>query len=141
MNKVRVFNYNHHPLQETFKGDKVEIEANDYWRDKKGAPKEIDLFEANDFRGQYRPVPFDGSGKMIDDPKYHKKIRLEPVGEGTTGADTPIFKCMAPACKFVGTSDKELATHSEAAHPAAERLVLPEQDFEITKKAKTGAGK
>src|SRR4051812_31473195 len=107
MPKVKVFNDNIHPLEEMFKGEKVYIAAKDFWRDKAGNIKEMDIYEANDYRGQYAPVPFDGSGKMIDDAKYYKIIKMIPVDtdlEEEEEDDTPTYKCMAKECKHVSPS-------------------------------------
>lgn len=141
MAKVTVFNLNSHPLHELFKGEEVLIEANDYWRDKKGNVKELDIYEANDFRGQYHPVPFDGSGKMINDPKHFKMLRMDKVGEeasDTTEDDTPTFKCMAAQCKHTSPSSEELAAHIKVRHPSAETLVLPDEDKAIRARQKKG---
>lgn len=142
--KVRIKNTNCHPLHELFKGEEVKIEAGDYWRDKSGKVKEIDIFEANDFRGTYKPVPFDGSGKMLEDPKYYKKILMEPVCDESDVSDdeddSPVFKCMAKECKHISPSSEELDAHIKVRHPSAERLVLPEVDKEMKRhKAKKSA--
>lgn len=135
--KVRIKNTNIHPLRELFKGEEVTIEAGDYWRDKKGAVREIDVFEANDFRGVYHPVPFDGSGKMVDDARHYKKIVMEPIVDESDldeeEDDSPVFKCMAKECKHISPSSEELDAHIKVRHPSAERLVLPEVDKDIKK--------
>lgn len=138
-NKVTVYNMNIHPLHEMFKGEEILIEPQDYWRDKKGNIKELDIYEANDFRGQYHPVPFDGSGKMINDPKHFKMLKMDPVDKMETSDDeddAPAFKCMAKECKHVSPSSEELDAHIKVRHPAAEKLVMPEIDREIKKKKK-----
>lgn len=136
MPKVKVYNFNCHPLNEMFKGEEVHIGANDYWRDKAGKIKEVDIYEANDYRGQYCPVPFDGSGKMLEDAKYYKKIRLEPIKEDIDEVedDSPSFKCMAESCKHVSPSSEELEAHIKVRHPHAETLILPDEDKAIRAK-------
>jgi hypothetical protein len=143
MPKVTVFNLNVHPLHEMFKGDEVLIQANDYWRDKDGKIREIDIYEANDFKGQYHPVPFDGSGKMLEDSRYFKKIRMDKVQTEVDSEeeDTPAFKCMAAQCKHVSPSPEELTAHIKVRHPSEETLVLPEEDREIRAKNKAKKGK
>lgn len=135
-NKVYVYNGNEYPLRELFKGEQVDIAAKDYWRDKTGEKKKIDIYEANDFRGQYHPVPFDGSGKMLNDPKHYKIIKMEPVDQVTEEAipDKPSFKCMAKECKHVSPSPEELEAHTTTRHPNAEKLILPEEDARTQKK-------
>lgn len=137
MQKVRVFNDNIHPLKEIFKGERVEIGPKDYWRDAKGNILELDIYEANDYRGQYAPVPFDGSGKMLNDPRYFKMIKMEPVDKAV-GEDTKvqILKCMMKDCKFVATSTEQLEDHSAERHGGVDKLVLPEQDHAIKEKKK-----
>jgi hypothetical protein len=135
-NRVAVFNYNNWPVKELFKGEEVEILANDYWRDKTGNIKVMDIFEANDYRGQYKPVPFDGSGKMIDDPKYHKKIRLEPWGEQHKAEEKQVYRCMMKECSktAVFSTEEELTNHIKGKHPGADTLVLPEVEADISAK-------
>lgn len=132
---VYVFNKNSYPLREIFKGEEVTIEANDFWRDKKGNKKEMDIFTANDFRGQYHPVPFDGSGKMVNDPKHFKMIDMIPVdATPVTHEEIPSFKCMAKDCKHVSPSPEELEAHTKVRHASAEKLILPEEDARLAKK-------
>lgn len=133
--KVKVFNENVFPLKQYFKGEDIEIEPEDYWRDKKGKIKEIDQFEANEFRGAYLPVPVDGSGKMVNEPRYHKKIRIEAIDyDAPTVIDIP--KCMAQGCKHVAVSQEALAIHTRDKHPGIETLILPEQEEVIQRKSK-----
>ncbi len=138
--KVKVFNKNVHPLKEIFKGNEVFIAAQDYWRDEKGKVKVMDVYEANDYRGQYAPVPFDGSGKMIDDPRHFKMIELQRTDSDRetdeTEDKTSIHKCMAPSCKHVSPSSEELSAHVKVRHPGVETLVLPEEDREIAKRGR-----
>ena len=137
MPKVYVKNTNVHPLRELFKGEEVVILANDFWRDKQGNKKELDIFEANDFRGQYHPTPIDGDGKMVNDPRYYKMIEMIPVDKPEEEINTePVgFKCMAPGCKHVSPSEEELAAHAQVRHPSLESLILPEEDARLKKKA------
>lgn len=137
--KVTVFNKNTHPIKEIFKGEEVFIGPQDYWRTKDGKVKEMDIFEANDYRGQYAMVPFDGSGKMINDPRYFKMIELRPVVQEADDHEdfedsSTNFKCMATNCKFVGTNTEEFNRHCTIAHPETTRLILPDEDREIEKK-------
>ena len=138
--KVTVFNLNTFPLKELFKGEEVEIEAQDYWRDKKGNVKHIDQFEANDFRGSYHPVPFDGSGKMVNDPRHFKMLKIEPVDheDEATAHSKTVARCMAQGCKHVSPSPEELEAHTKVQHPGIETLLLPEvEEASARKKAKS----
>ncbi len=129
-NKVKIYNLNTHPLKEIFKGNEVLIEAQDYWRDKKGNIREFDIYEANDFRGQYHPVESDGSGKNTNDPKHFKMLRMDPVGDASPIVETEPsgFKCMAAGCKHVSPSPEELEAHAKVRHADIETLILPEED-------------
>lgn len=140
MPKVTVFNDNVHPLREMFKGDPVEIAAKDYWRDAKGEIREVDFYEATEFKGQYRPMPSDGSGHRVEDSKYHKILKITPVDAQGAQAVTEVVmhKCMARECRFVGSDATELANHTIAKHGDAERLVMPEADAEIETKKRVG---
>lgn len=136
--KVFVKNDNVYPLREIFKGEEITIDSGDFWRDKKGNKREVDIFEANDFRGQYHPVPIDGSGQMLkDDPKYHKKISMHPVNDVTL-VQAPTFKCMAPDCAHVSPSPEELEAHTNVRHASIDKLILPEEDAEIVHKKQVG---
>jgi len=140
--KVRVYNLNTYPLDEIFKGDEVHIEPQDYWRDKKGAVKVMDIYEATDFKGQYHPVMSDGSGKMVNDPKFYKMLRLEPAeAEPVALEEVPAYKCMHGGCKHVSPSSEELEAHTRVKHPGSESLVLPEEDARIKAKQKSAAAK
>lgn len=133
--KVFIYNDNIYPLREMFKGEEVTIQANDYWRDKKGEKKEFDLFEANDFRGTYHPVPCDMSGKMLDDAKHYKKIKMIPTEVDTAKEDAPAFKCMAPDCKHISPSPEELEAHTSVRHANIDKLILPDEDSRLKQKA------
>lgn len=135
--KVYIKNTNVHPLKELFKGEEVNIEAGDFWRDKKGNKKELDVFEANDFRGTYHPVPFDGSGKMLNDPKYFKMIEMVPVGgseKDFSNETIDLHRCMVKDCKHVSPSPEELEAHTAVRHGNLEKLILPEVDQEIKRR-------
>lgn len=139
--KVYVYNLNKYPLREQFKGEEVTIEAEDFWKDKKGIRKAVDIYEANDFRGQYHPVPVDGSGKMVNDPKHYKMIKMVPVEDPDDVVikdEIPAFKCMAKECKHVSPSQEELEAHTKVRHPSIETLILPEEDAQLSRKAKKG---
>lgn len=135
-NKVYVLNKNSYPLRELFKGEEVTIEANSFWKDAKGNKKILDIYEANDFRGQYHPVPFDGSGKMLNDPKHFKMIEMVPVDDEKmeVADEKPAFKCMAKECKHVSPSSEELEAHTKVRHPSLETLILPDEDVRIRSK-------
>ncbi len=134
--KVYILNKNVYPLREMFKGLEVTIEPNDFWRDKAGNKKEFDLFEANDFRGQYRPVPMDGSGKMLGDAKYFKMIEMVPVdgGKDKSSSAESSYRCMAKDCKHVSPSPEELEAHTNMRHPNIEKLILPDEDSRLPAK-------
>jgi hypothetical protein len=140
MNKVYIFNKNDYPLREIFKGEEVTILAKDYWRDKQGNKKELDLFEANDFRGQYHPVPMDMSGRMINDPRNYKMIDMIPVeGAATVMDTTPAYRCMARDCKHISPSPEELEAHTKARHGGLDKLALPDEDARLNKKIQKAA--
>ena len=129
MAKVKVFNDNIHPFKSTFKGEDVLIASKDYWRDKRGEVKEMDIFEANDFKGAYHnPVP-DSSGAQ--DPKSYKMIKLEPLTTATAheAPEIETFTCMQ--CKHASPSPEELEAHISVRHPNSARLSMPEVDAEM----------
>lgn len=133
--KVYVFNDNTHPLDELFKGEPIHIDPKDYLRDKSGNKKVMDIFEANDYRGQYKAVPFDGSGKMLDDAKYHKKVKLIPIDAEQKIEPQPGHLCMHKGCSHVSPSPEELEAHTRVKHPNTETLSLPDQDVKLNRKA------
>lgn len=144
-NKVYVYNANTYPHRATFKGEEITLGAKDYWKDKDGSKKVFDIYEANDFKGQYSAVPCDGSGKMVPDPKYFKIIELHPVPNTESDSVLKIdeatgFKCMALNCKHVSPSAEELEAHTNVRHPGMDKLILPEEDARLkAKKATTKA--
>lgn len=136
MNRVTVFNDNTYPLKQMFKGDTVEIGAKDYWRDANGKPRVMDVYEAAEFKGAYLPTPLDTNGRLADDPRYYKILKLEPAGEGARGPSRE-FVCMAQGCKEAFEKESQLAAHTRADHAHLSTLEMPDQDREIeTKKGK-----
>jgi hypothetical protein len=120
--QVKVWNTNTHDLVERFKGNEVIIPA--------GKFIEMEYYEANEFRGQYHPRPVDNDGKMVDDPKYYKMLRVEIPG------DKPIpskavggYTCMK--CQGAYQAQDELDFHVKTKHANDQRLELPEQDAQL----------
>jgi hypothetical protein len=120
MAKMRVYNDNVHPYQETFKGDLVKI-----------PPKGFVLMEEDDailFRGTYAPITTDGDGQPL--PTSYKMIRLVRDSEATeTEART--------APRFVDpVTGKQAETQAEYEAMLAEhkdRLVVDEEAEEVIK--------
>jgi len=135
--KVYVFNDNVHPIREIFKGEQMEIGAKSFWLNKDGSKKLMDVFEANEYAKQYRPVPCDMSGKMEESSKFYKMIRLIPeTTEATKPNDAPIFRCMAKDCTHISPSAEELEAHTKVRHQNAEKLVMPEVEEALNRKKK-----
>lgn len=111
-------------LKEMFKGNPIEIPA--------GAFIEMEFYEAHEFRGQYHPQPLDNNGMMMNDPRYFKMIRIEPLS--THGVSVPVTEahvCMS--CKHSSPSPEELEAHIKVRHHNADRLTLPEVDAVVAK--------
>jgi hypothetical protein len=127
MPRVKVWNDNSHVLKETFKGDPIEIKPHQCI--------EMEFFEAHEFKGQYHMQPLDAMGKIIDDPKYRKMVRIEKIEDGDSDeTETKAHTCMS--CKKSYESEPVLKAHIETAHSNQSRLELPEVDHEIKKKTK-----
>lgn len=137
MNRFRIKNTNIYDLKTIFKGEDVLIEPGEFWKDKKGNIREMDIFEAHEFRGAYHPTLVDGSGKLVDDARYFKKVEVIPCQtEEEKASVTESHRCMAPQCKHVSASSEELVTHTQVKHGSMEKTVLPEMDQEIERKKK-----
>lgn len=128
MARVKVWNDNDHVLKEMFKGDPVEIKPHDYL--------EMEFFEAHEFKGQYHMQPLDTMGKIIDDPKYQKRVRIEKILDQDEEPTPLAHVCMS--CKKSYESEPVLKAHVETAHANAERLTLPEVDETMKRKKKAG---
>lgn len=118
MNLVKVFNDNIYPLKELFKGADVIIKEKDYWRNADGSVKELDIFEASEFKGQYHPAPIDTDGKMVRDAQYFKKIIIEPILKNKPEAPPAKqgIKCMVSGCGHFSPSPEELEAHNKVRH-------------------------
>lgn len=132
--KMKIYNDNVHPFQTTFKGDLYKINAKDYLKDASGKPVEWDLYEANDFRGQYSPILKDAN--ELPDPRSYKMIRLEPVGKPLIEEKSE-HVCMR--CKHVSPSAEELEAHLKYRHADAIKLEIPEEDAKMLSKTKKAA--
>lgn len=82
-NLAKVWNDNHLPFSQVFKGDKVTIPAN--------SCIEMEYDEAVSFKSYPFPMAFDGMGQQ--DPKSFKKIRVE--GRPNVETQVMAFKCHA----------------------------------------------
>ena len=86
--------YNRHPLgythKEKFKGDVIEIKAGEFVL--------MDYFEANEFRGQYFPISYDGMEQQ--DPISYKCIELVPDSTKVVVEEKPMYICNADGRKF-----------------------------------------
>lgn len=128
--RVKVWNDNNHELKELFKGDKVSIPAKGFI--------EMEFYEAHEFKGQYHPQPVDNDGKLLQDSKYFKIIRIEPI-DGTKKEEVQSSHvCMQ--CKHMSPSSEELEAHVKVRHSSAARLELPAEDEVIAAK-KRGPGR
>jgi hypothetical protein len=121
--KVKIFNDNEHPFEANFKGDKVYIGAKSYWKDKDGTPRLFDLFEANDFKGDYHPIKLLGDG--THDPRTFKKIKLVNI-DAEVKEVVPEHPCML--CGSAYQTEDELDVHLEAEHKNEERVSIAELD-------------
>jgi hypothetical protein len=129
--KVKVFNDNVHDFKSNFKGDPVFIKAKSYWTEKNGEPRVMDLYEANDFRGDYHPI-MKGANEEAD-PKSYKMIRLEVVGVETAAVQAE-HVCMQ--CKHKSPSPEELEAHIKVKHAEAVRTEIAELDEKPRNKAR-----
>lgn len=107
MAKMRVYNDNVHPYQETFKGDLIKIPS-----------KGFITMEEDDailFRGTYAPITRDGDGQPL--PTSYKMIRVVPEGDQTqTEKSMPQF--VDPVTGRIASSEAEykamLAEHKDS---------------------------
>lgn len=118
---VKVWNDNIHDLDETFKGDKILIPAGKYI--------EMDPYEANDFKGQYKQRVLDASG--LQDPKSFKMVRIEKSNHLAPVAPM-LHKCQV--CGIGYESEKVLGAHADEAHADVARLEIPYVDEELKAK-------
>ena len=120
---VKIFNDNDYPFESNFKGDKVYIGAKSYWKDKDGNARIFDIFEANDFRGDYHPIKLLGDG--TPDPKTYKKIKLVSL-DAEVKEEVPEHPCMQ--CGSSYQTEDELDVHLETEHKTEERVSIPDLD-------------
>jgi hypothetical protein len=125
MAKVRVWNDNVYPYQETFKGDKIYIGSKSFI--------EMDEESANQFRGTYSPMVLDADGN--DMPQGYKMIRLEPI----TGEVAPVVKvddlqCLA--CKHKSATKAEYDDHVKTHSSQLFVDELAEKELQAKKKAR-----
>lgn len=122
--QVKVWNDNTHDLVELFKGNKVMIPAKSFI--------EMEYYEAGEFKGQYHPRPVDNDGKMVDDAKHYKMVRIEkPTDKAVPIKAVGGFACMK--CQQAYQAQDELDFHVKSKHADAARLELPEQDAELAR--------
>lgn len=122
MSKVRVFNDNVHDFKATFKGDPIFIKAKSYLLEKTGEPREMDIYEANEFRGDYHPITIGGDDQP--DPRSFKMIKIEKIGESVSVI--PEHVCMQ--CKHKSPSAHELDAHVKYTHADSATVSIPELD-------------
>lgn len=108
---------------ESFKGEQITIP--------KGKFIEMELYEANDFRGQFSPIKLLGDGTQ--DPKSLKKIRVERLTQEQldTVDENEVYQCNL--CKKTYTSEASLLKHSEKTH-TEQMVVDAEAEIELPKK-------
>lgn len=121
---VKVWNDNDLDFKTKFKGEEVIVKARGFI--------EMELFEANDFRGQYHPVSVASNG--LQDPLSFKMIRIERPSDSKIEVDLNAHVCMQ--CKKKYESEPVLKAHIDSAHADAQRLELPEMDEEIKKQGR-----
>lgn len=117
--KVKVWNDNDHDFKSKFKGEDVIVKAHQFI--------EMELFEANDFRGQYHPMIVAANG--LQDPSSFKMIRIERPTDSKLDVDLSAHVCMQ--CKKKYESEPVLKAHIDTAHADSVRLELPAVDEEI----------
>jgi hypothetical protein len=117
--QVKVWNTNTHDLVERFKGNELVIPAGKYI--------EMEYYEANEFRGQYHPRPVDNDGKMVDDAKHYKMLRIESPGDQAPPTKS-VGGHVCMKCQSAYQAKDELDFHVKTKHANDARLELPEQD-------------
>mgnify|MGYP003661354265 CR=1 FL=1 len=122
MQKVKVFNDNTFDFKSNFKGDPVHIKAKSYWKGADGNDLIMDIYEANDFRGDYHPIKIKGDG--THDPESFKMIKLEKLEDAKEGLQNHI--CMV--CNHKSPSSHELDAHVKFTHAEVPKVVIPELD-------------
>jgi hypothetical protein len=101
---VKVWNDNVHPYREEFRDQKIYIPAKGYI--------EMQLDEAQLFKGSFAPVPVDADGNPT--PEGFKMIRIEQIAEGASAPEVKATVCMA--CAKDCASVKALQDHIFADH-------------------------
>lgn len=125
MSMVKVWNDNTIDHVEMFKEKEIRIPA--------GKHIEMELFEANDFKGQYRIVEVDAGGQQTRESM--KMIRLErPKLEAVEDEAPEVHQCVV--CKHASPSPEELEAHIKVRHAEQERLNMPDVDAEIKRSGK-----
>lgn len=120
MSLVKVWNDNKYPFSDTFKGDKITIGP--------GEHIEMDWDDAVEFRGQFYPPEFDGSGNQK--AQSFKMIRVEGKPPHYESA-----KWTCAACGQGFANKQGLDDHVDMFH-------LDElEDQKIADKRKKGTGK
>lgn len=122
--RVKVWNDNVHDIKEKFKGDDIFIKAKGFI--------EMELFEANDYRGQYYPMILGSDGTQ--DPKSFKMIRIERITDSGEIEAPALHVCQACAKKY--ESAPVLKAHIDTEHADAARLEIPDVDETIKKRTK-----
>jgi len=125
MPKVKVWNLNTHPYQETFKGDLIKIEA--------GGFVEMEYDEAIQFKGTFKPPVKDADGN--DQPEGYKMIKVDPPGGA---AVVPVVtEHVCTLCKEKFQTEKSLILHASSEHK--DQIHVDEAiEAEIQQKRKPG---
>lgn len=113
-------------LKELFKGNPIEILP--------GKCIEMEFYEAHEFKGQYHPQPLDNNGMMMNDPRYSKILRIEPITAAGKQESPKVDAHVCMSCKHSSPSPEELEAHIKVRHPNADRLVLPEVEETLKNK-------
>lgn len=125
MAQVKVWNDNDHVYTDTFKDSPVSIPAHGF--------VEMEYYDAHEFRGKYKAIERDGDNQPL--PTSFKMIRVEEMGSQSPDAKIESNTCVA--CKFRGSSAKDLHAHILGSH--ADQLVVDEE-AERALKSKKKAG-
>jgi hypothetical protein len=122
---VKVWNDNVHPYREEFRDKKIVIPAKGHI--------EMELDEAQLFKGSFASVPVDADGNPT--PEGYKMIRIEAVSSESTHPEVKATKCMA--CSKDCSSVQELQDHIFADHK--DIAVIDEEAEKALKTRKTRA--
>lgn len=124
--RARVWNMGPLDLNETFKGDVMTIKAGEY--------KEMEFFDAHEYKSQFAPIFSDASGRH--DPKSFKIIKIEKIGDEAE-SHVSTHKCMS--CGKSYESEPVLKAHASTEHAEQAAVEIPEVDEALKKRGRKPA--